>query len=230
MDDELRDGQFFYIDRLPAERRLKIEAQLRRGEIFIEQLHTMENGRPIRVPNGAVHHWVGVVFLPRATVPQTLHVIQDYEKYAQVYKPDVRRSKMLESDGDSSKFYLQIYKKSLVTVVLNANFDASSRLLSSTRGESRTYSTRIVEVRNSGERDEQELAEGKDHGYLWRMDGYWKVEQKDGGVYLQFEIVALTGTVSPLIAWLIHDISKSVMVNVLTSTANAVSNRGSFAD
>jgi hypothetical protein len=222
MKDDLSDDHFLYIDHLPAERRAKIEAQIRRGEFFIERLHSVENEQPIHIPGGAIHHWIGIAFIPHATFSQTLNVLQDYAKYQQVYKPDVQRSKLLETDGKTCKIYFQLYKKSVVAVVLNANFDANSRNLSSTRGESRSYSTRIAEVRNPGEPDEHELPVGKDHGYLWRLNSYWRIEEKDGGVYLQIESVALTRTVPAIFTWIVHSLSRSVVANLLNSTVKAV--------
>jgi hypothetical protein len=227
MKDDLRDDHFLYIDRLPAEHRAKVVAQLQRGEFFIERLHTLENDQPIHIPGGAIHHWIGIAFIPHATFSQTLKVLQDYAKYQEVYKPDIQRSKLLETDGKASKIYLQLYKKSVVTVVLNANFDADSRRASKTRGESWSYSTRIAELRNPGGPDEHELPVGQDHGYLWRLNSYWRIEEKDGGVYLQVESAALTRPVPAIFGWIVHNLSRSVITNLLNSTVKAVNDHGS---
>ena len=229
MKDDLRDNHFLYIDRLPEERRAKIAAEMQRGEFFIERLHTLENGQPIHIPGGAIHHWIGIAFIPRATFSQTLKVLQDYAKYQEIYKPDIRKSKLLESDGKKSKIYFQLYKKSVVSVVLNANFDADTRLISKTRGETWSDSTRVAEVRNPGEPDEHELPVGQDHGYLWRLNSYWRIEEKDGGVYLQVESAALTRTVPAIFGWIVHNLSRSVVTNLLNSTVKAVNDRGDSA-
>ena len=63
-----KDGPFLRIDGLPeAERRAKLEA-IRRGDLFIERLTTRDEGKTIDVPGGLVHHWLGSVFVPGATV------------------------------------------------------------------------------------------------------------------------------------------------------------------
>jgi hypothetical protein len=226
MDDDLRDGHFLNMDSLPPERRDNIEAQVRRGDLYIEQLHTAEAGRPIHIPGGMIHHWIGVAFIPGDVFSQTLDVLRDYQKYDQFYKPDIRQSKLLEHNGNISKIYLQLYKKSLVSVTINANFNTVYRPLSSTRAEFRSYSTRIAEVRNAGQPDEQELPVGNDHGYLWRLNSYWRIEQKDGGVYLQVESIALSRTIPFAIAWLVdpivRNLSKAVIANLLTATIKAV--------
>jgi hypothetical protein len=135
----------------------------------------------------------------------------------------------LESNGKKSKIYLQLYKKSVVSVVLNANFGADARLISKTRGETWSYSTRVAEVRNPDEPDEHELPEGKDHGYLWRLNSYWRIEEKDGGVYLQVESMALTRPVPAIFGWIVHNLSRSVVANLLSSTVKAVNDHGNSA-
>ncbi len=227
MSDDLRDGNFLYMDSLPADRREKIYEQVRQGNMFIEQLHTLaDDGRPIHIPGGLIHHWIGISYIPNGSFARTLDVLQDYKKYGQIYRPDVRRSQLLEHDGNVWKVYLQMYKKSLVSVVVNGNFDASEHLLSSTRAEIRSYSTRIAEVQDPAGPNEHELPVGKDHGYLWRLYSYWRIEEKDGGVYLQVESIALSRNMPPLTAWLVdpivRDLSRAVIANLLNATVKAV--------
>jgi hypothetical protein len=226
MDDDLRAGKFLYMDRLPSEKRVQIDAQIRRGDYYIEQLGMLENGWPVPVPSGLIHHWVGIEFIPGATYSQTIQILLDFDRQAEIYKPDVQQSKLLATDGYKSKVFLQYFKKSLVTAVLNASFDSEYRPLGNSRGEIRSYSTRIAEVQNPGKPEEKELPVGKDHGYLWRLNSYWTIEEKDGGVYVQIESVGLSRRVPPLLAWLINPIvrslSRAVMANLLTGTRKAV--------
>jgi hypothetical protein len=221
MDDDLRQDHFLAVDDLPDARRQETYAQLRRGQIYIQERHTLEDGQSIHVSGGLIHHWVGVVFVPDATLSQTVAVLQDYDNHEKIYKPDVRRSRLLEHDGDKSKIYLQFYHKSLVTVVLNANFDVVYTEFSGTRSMIASRSTRIAEVANSGQPDEHELPVGQGHGYMWRLDTYWRVEEKDGGVYVQNETIALTRRVPAVLAWLINPLVRSIPRAVLTNLLNA---------
>ena len=79
MDEDVRLNQFLVIDRLPDLQRKEAYDQLQRGQAYIEELHTKQDDHPIHIPNGLVHHWVGVIFIPKATLSETLAVLNDYE-------------------------------------------------------------------------------------------------------------------------------------------------------
>jgi hypothetical protein len=226
MENELKDGHFLYIDGLPQQDRQNEYAALWQGVIYTAQVHTELDGRPVSVPSGLIHHWVAVVFIRGVTLAQALAVLDDYNRQCIIYKPTIRQSKLLEHHDGEYKIFLQFYKKSLVTVVLNADFDVLSTTLDPTQVTSKAYSTRIAEVQKVGTSQEHELPVGNDHGYLWRMNNYWRVEQKDGGVYVQVESISLTRRVPVIIAWLvdplIKSIPRSVLTQLLTATRKAV--------
>ena len=226
MDDDVRLDQFLVMDRLPDLQRKEAYDQLQQGQIHIDELHTQENNHSIHIPNGLIHHWAGVIFIPKATLSEANAVLQDYDHESDIYKPEIRRAKLIERDGNESKIYLQFYSKSIVTVVLNEYSDVIETQLGSTRIQSASRSTRIAEVVNPGSPDEHERADGDDHGYMWRLNSYWRIEEKDGGVYVQNESITLTRTVPTLLAWLVNPLIKSiprdVLLRTLTNTRNAV--------
>jgi hypothetical protein len=61
---------------------------------------------------------------------------------------------------------------------------------------------------------------------MWRFYTYWRIEEKDGGVYVQNESVSLSRTVPALLAFVVNPLVKSIPRNVLihwlTDTRNAV--------
>jgi hypothetical protein len=226
MDDDVRLNQFLAIDRLPDSQRKEAYDQLQRGQIYIEELHTREDHHPIHVSGGLIHHWVGVIFIPKATLSETDAVLDDYENEPEIYKPEIRRAKLIERNGDESKICIQLYNKSIVTVVLNDYSDVIETRIGSTRIQSISRSTRIAEVQDPGGPNEHERTDGNDHGYMWRLYSYWRIEEKDGGVYVQNESITLSRTVPPLLAWLVNPLTKSiprdVLSHLLTNTQNAV--------
>src|SRR6266446_10331090 len=73
MTGGMREGRtFLWVDTFPEPQRDKLYTQLRQGNIVIEQLETLENEKPIRVPNGLIHHWIAVGFVPGVTLRQVL--------------------------------------------------------------------------------------------------------------------------------------------------------------
>lgn len=226
MDEDVRLNQFLVVDRLPDSQRKDAYDQLQQGQIYIEELHTLEDRHAIHIPSGLVHHWTGVIFIPKATLAEADAVLNDFKDEPEIYKPDIRRARLIEQNGSDSKIYLQFYSKTLVTVVLNAYFDVVETRLGSTRIQSASRSTRVAEVESWGSPDEHERTGDEDHGYMWRLNSYWRIEEKDGGVYVENESITLTRTVPLLLAWLINPLTKSiphdVLVHTLTNTRDAV--------
>lgn len=234
MAEESRDANaFLWVDHLPEPRRQTVYAQLGEGRIYLEHLNTREEGKPIEIPSGLIHHWVGVAFIPGVTLQQTLAVVQDYDNHQNIYKPDVQRSKLVHRDGDTFQVYMRLHKKTIVTVVLDAEYDVRYFTDDATRVRSRSYSTRIAEVEAPGEPDEREKPVGKDHGYLWRLYSYWRFQEKDGGVYVQLESIALSRSVPAIFAWLVNPLLRSIpreaLANLLSATRSAVTKRRAAA-
>jgi hypothetical protein len=217
-DDDARLHHFLFIDRLPDAERRNAYQQLQQGEVYIQELHTEEDHHPIVISGGLIHHWAGVIFIPKGTLAEANGVLQDYDHQAAIYKPDVRQARLIEQDGDQSNIFEQFYSKSIVTVVLNTYFDVVERPLGSTRAESASRSTRIVEVAGFGTPEEHERTDGKDHGYMWLLNSYWRLEEKDGGVYVQNESISLSRTVPVLLAWIVNPLTKSIPHDVLFRT------------
>ncbi len=225
---ELRDGTFLFVDRWPERRRAEAYAKLRKGQVLVEQVNTKEEGHAIEVPHGLIHDWIGVLFIPNAALTQMLAAIQDYDNHQNIYKPEVRRSKLLERNGDNFKVFLQLYEKSIVTVVINAEFDIRYERFGENRALSRSYSTRLAEVVDVGQTDEHELPVDDARGYLWRLYSYWRFEETSGGVYVQLESIALSRGVPAIIAWLVNPLLRSIprgtLSSLLGATRTAVTN------
>jgi hypothetical protein len=230
MTERMRDGQtFLWVDTFPELQRDKLYTQLRQGDIVIEQLETLEKEKRIRVPNGIIHHWIALGFVPGVTLRQVLALMQDYDHHEGIYKPDVLRSRLLNADGNYFKVYLRLRQKAIITAVFNAEFDVPYFPLDENRAYSRSYSTRIAELENPDRSDEREKPVGNDRGFLWRLYSYWRFQEKDGGVYVQLESVALSRSVPVLLAWVVNPLLKSIpreyLSRLLISTRAALTNK-----
>ena len=70
---ELRPGSaFLWFDSLPEPQRQKLYERVRHGQLEIHQEKTEKGGKPIEIPDGSIHHWVGVVFVPGTSLKQAL--------------------------------------------------------------------------------------------------------------------------------------------------------------
>jgi hypothetical protein len=224
-------GPFLYIDALKNDDRQKAYQQLKQGEILIEKLETKAPGVSADdVPDGMVHHWVGLIFIPGVTLAQTLPVVKDYDRRADLYKPDVIASRTISHHGDDYKMFLRLHQKKFTTVVFNTDYDVHWGSVAPNEVFSNSISTRIAEVKDPDKPDGPELPPGTGHGYLWRLNTYWRFEEQDGGVYLQCEALSLTRDMPIGLGWLLKPlvtaIPKASLTRALGQTRNVVQEEG----
>jgi len=219
--ESARHEPSLWIERLPEDRRSAAEAQLCAGQVVIARLNAEDPSDPekrIVVPDGMIHHWIGTVFIPGATLAQTLALEVDYNHHQNYFRPDVMRSKILRHEGNDFRVELRLYKKKVVTTVLDTEHEVHYTLLDSTHASSFSRTTRIQEVDNLGEKDEHLEPAGHDRGFLWRMNTYWTFEQRDGGTYVECQSVSLTRDIPDGLGWLIGPYVTSVPRESLTFT------------
>jgi hypothetical protein len=211
--------KFLCIDGLPPGRRAQVVAALKRGEIFMERLQTLDaSGHKIEAPEAIIHHWLGAVFVPGANLRETIALMQDYNRHQDIYKPEVVRSRLLTQQGNDFTIYYRLRKKKLITITLNSNHDVHYFPVDSTHWYSRSYSTRIAEVADADTPNEYEKPIGHDGGFLWRINSYWKFEEKDGGVYIECESISLTRDIPTGLGWLIKPFVTSIPKESLEMT------------
>ncbi|HUI75032.1 MAG TPA: hypothetical protein VLX32_08815 [Candidatus Acidoferrum sp.] len=207
---------FLLLDGLPAGERGTMEAELRAGRVIVVNMKKDGADDEPSVPDGLVHHWMALVFVPGVHLKQVIAFVQDYGRYPELYKPDVQRAKVKSTDGQTFHVYMRLYRKLIVTAVYDTEFEDRYYPVDAAHEYSNSRATRIAEVGNPGESDEYDKPVGHDRGYLWRLNTYWRYEEKDGGVYIQVEFIALSRSVPFIYAWLVNPYIKSVPRNYLT--------------
>jgi hypothetical protein len=214
----VQSGPYLWVERLPPEQRAPDEEQLRNGQVVIERLDTLDSGKTIPVPGGIIHHWIGTVFVPGATLGETLAFMQDYDHKTEYFKPDIVRSKILRHDGDDYFVLLRFYNKKIITTVIDTDQEIHYHVVDSTHAYSRSRTTRVQEVENAGRSDEKLAAEGHDRGFMWRMNTYWRFEEKDGGTYVECQAISLTRDIPTGLGWMVGSFVTSVPRESLTFT------------
>lgn len=209
MGAELKSGNSFLFPDRPAAELARSEemrdaySRLKRGEILIERQDAKLNGKEVEVPDGMVHHWLGIAFIPGANLEQTVAVARDYDHRAELYKPEIIAAHVISHQGDDYKIFMRLYQKRFTTVVFNTEYAVHWGRVSEKQLYSNSLSTRVAEVKDASQPDGPEVPEGHGNGYLWRLNTYWRFEEKDGGVYVQCEALSLTRDIPFGLAWLI---------------------------
>ena len=213
---------FLDIERLPAEQRARAFAALKRGEVIVTRGAAYESGtNEIDIDGGLVNHWRGTVFVPKVSLEQLLKVLQEpqTDKHKQ---EDVLASRVVSRDGDSQKVYLRLRRTKFVTVVYDTEYDVDYVKLAPDRAYSNSISTKVVEIENAGTPQERALPEGNDHGYMWRLNSYWRYKQHEDGVLVEIESLTLSRDLPAIIGPLIRPIVNSTARESMTRTLASV--------
>jgi hypothetical protein len=226
-------GVFLWVDGLPEPRRSEAYARLQRGEVITARLQTANPSDHFSTPGALIHHWVGTIFIPGVSLSQVLAVVEDYDDHSQYYKPEVAQSKMVERTGEDFKVHYRLRKKKIITIILDTDYGVHRHSLDAAHAYSNSLSTRIAQVENVGEPDEHELPPGKDGGFLWRLNSYWRYFDSGSGVYVQCEAISLTRDIPAGLNWLVGSFVESVpkesLEFTLHSTSSAVLHAGPHA-
>src|SRR5260370_18949652 len=224
--DVKRGRDWLWVDGPPEKQRAESYGGLKSGEVKMQKLEISQNDKPMDCRGGMIHHWTGAVFVPRAKLEDVLGLLEDYDKHSVYYAPDVERSKIESRDGDHFRVFLRFRRHKVITVVLNTEHEVEYFRDAPGRAHSRSSAVRIAEVENAGKSGEREKAPGDDGGFMWRMETWWRMEERDGGVYVQSEAASLTRDIPTGLGWMIKpfvtDIPKESLTFTLQATRKAV--------
>ncbi len=199
------------------------DAKLRGGEPRIEPIDAADD---VKAPGAMVQDWTGAMFIPGATLSQIQAVLQDYVNYKHFYKPKVIESRELAHSGNEYDILLRLYEKHLLTVVLNTTYHVRYEMPDAAHLNVTSRSTHVGELKDPGKSTTEEVPQGSDSGFLWRLNSYWRFEAADGGVYARCEAISLSRDVPAGLGWMLRgfleSFPKDSMVNTLRGTRAAV--------
>jgi hypothetical protein len=223
MTPNVEAGHFLHINE-NAEK-----VKLRGGAVRIDS-----SGPPddFEVPGGMIQDWRGTMFIPHATIEKVKAVLQDYGNYKQFYKPEVIESKQLARQGDDYDIFLRLRKRQVLTVVLNTEYKVHYGMPGPLHMNVTSRSTRIAEVQDPDRSLTEEEPVGRDSGFLWRLNSYWRFEEADGGVYAECRAISLSRDLPLGLGWMVKGFvtkfPKESMQNTLRGTKAAVERHSSF--
>ena len=172
-----------------------------------------------KVPNGLIHHWIGGIFIPGATIDSLSTVMQDYAAYKDFYKPVVVDSKVLGCSSADQRFWMLWQNKVLfITAAMEGQYQAHHVRVNSRRGYNIADSVELQEIENYGRAGQRLLPPGTGNGYIWRLHSISRYEERDGGVELELEVIALTRDIPVSVRWLVNPIVNHLSINSLLTT------------
>jgi hypothetical protein len=227
--DESAPDTFLGMRAFPSPNDAALEARLRRGEVVV----TSGGITPVEVPGGLIHHWVGLIFIPQATISQLFAVLQNYDQMASYYSPDVAASHLVKRHGDDFQVSMRLREHKVITVVLDGLYDIRYGELDAAHQYSVSHSMQMIEVSDDRDRRNAAAADrraspgsGAGHGFLWRTNAYWRFQQARDGVFVEFESISLSRDIPEGWGWLIEpfirEIPRESLVFTLRATRKAV--------
>ncbi len=208
-DSQMRDrlqGPFLWVDEAPD--RLQ---RIRAGEILISPV-----GRqiPKPVPSGLIHDWIGAAFIPDARLEDVVSAVRDYGDYKEFYKPTVVDSKSRGTDGACDQYSMRVVNKETVAeTALDIEYETCYFKTDERQWYSITHTTRVQEIRHYGQPNEQELPPNQGVGYIWRLYSVARFEERDGGIYVELEAIALSRDIPVALRWVVNPIVRRVSRN-----------------
>lgn len=165
-------------------------AAVRAGQVPVSDVPIVDaTGDAFDVPSGTITHWRGHVFVPGVSLERLLDRAQHPSERGP-FQPDVLALHVIERAPDRLRLFIKMMRKKFVTVTYNTEHDVVYRRHGSGRASSRSVATKIAELQATPE-GERERTHADDHGFLWRLNAYWRFEQVDAGVIVELESLSL---------------------------------------
>ncbi len=212
-----------------------VQDRARKGEIVAMPFSYRDTSKGASVPisEGLVNHWLGVMFVPGATVEQVRAVLQDYPNYSKIYAPEVAESRIVKGGGNDFDIFLRLHRhvriKALLGYAFDVEFNSNYHVKYAKAGELltvRSLSTRIAEVKDAKKSHTEEKEPGYDNGYLWALRSYWRVIPAQGGVFVECEAVSLSrsvpGFVEKMVTYFTTNFPEESMRATLKATRDSV--------
>ena len=178
---------------------------------------------PPSIPDGKLHHWAGAIYIPKTTVDAVVKRMQDYAGRESEFYQEVKASKLLARDGDRLRVFMRLNRGAYgMDATFNSEHAVEYRHLGANRASSRSVATKMAELADPGTPREREKPAGKDTGFLWRLNAYWRFEQMGDGVLIECESVSLSRDVPRFTGWLVGGIVEGIAEESLEGTLKSL--------
>jgi hypothetical protein len=185
---------------------------------------------PTHIVNGLIHHWVGAIFIPDATIADVFSVTRDYAHYKDYYKPGVADAAVSMRSAYRDEFTIRFVNPSILSKTsLQGSYVTDFVQVNPKRWYTVSETTSMCEIKNFGCPNEKRLQPDEGSGYIWRLYSTGRLEERDGGVLLEIEAIALSRDIPGALRWfvdpIVRRISRDSLAKSLTDTSDAVRER-----
>ena len=227
LQDRVRPGGSFLWTYEEPERLAKVHG----GEIVVAPA---PGPSPRKVPGGLIHHWIAAAFVPNVKLDDILEVTEDYDRYQEFYRPSVIASNTVAREDSNDYFSMQLMNKAFfLKTMLDADYQSTNVRLDERRFYSVSRSTRVQEIQDYGRPSQHRMPEGQGGGYIWKVFSIGRLAQRDGGVYIELEAIALSRDIPAALRFIVdpivRNVSRSALLTSLTQTEEAVCGRSADA-
>ena len=185
------------------------------GEILTVSAGSLGLRPDIPIPRGQVQHWVGAAFVPHTTIARVLPGLQDYSNRKRYMRPAIAESRVVSRNGDDFRVYLRLVQQSLISAAFDVTLRINYRAVDATHLLIESKSESVREVPSA---DSPRGTPAHDRGLVWALDDYWRLEERDGGVYVECEALMLSRQVPAVFRWIASGIIAHAAERLLTGT------------
>jgi hypothetical protein len=118
------------------------------------------------------------------------------------------------------------HKVLFVTAAIQTQYQGHDVIVDGRLGYNVADTTRVQEIEDYGHPEAHLLAPDTGNGFIWRLHSIARFEERDRGVYLELEAIALTRDIPSSLRWLVkpvvNHLSMSSLATTLRQTREAV--------
>lgn len=177
------------------------------------------------VVHGMVHDWTAVEFIPGVKKEDAVAVLKDFARHSSIY-PEVVEGRIERLEGNRTFAFHRLRKKKILEVTLEAKYQIDILPTPPNRYASRSVATEITEIDDAGKKSERKLPPGKDHGYLWRLQTYWTLEETPQGLWMEVRSISLTRDIPTGLGWvvkpIVRDLPRESLEGLMEATKKAI--------
>jgi hypothetical protein len=127
-------------------------------------------------------------------------------------------SKSVDHGKAEDRFSLLCLNRAIWShVALAGEYKSWNHRVDPNRWYSLSETTRLQEIDNYGKPDERTLPQNEGTGYIWRVESIIRAQQRDGGVFVEIEAMALSRDIPPALRWMADPIIRRVSRNAFTA-------------